>query len=100
MYESAVFRKHSKVSCYIPADILNCTLVHIPSPCCLSTLQEVSSAGRAGEAPGASHLRLRSTVFGVLSAKKVSGKEYISHAARFDDKEQRMGPKNIAPSNW
>jgi hypothetical protein len=35
-----------------------------------------------------------------LSAKKVSGKEYISHAARFDDKEQRMAPKNIAPSNW
>jgi hypothetical protein len=32
-----------------------------------------------------------------LSAKKVSGKGYISHAAHFDDKEQRMGPNNNNP---
>jgi hypothetical protein len=46
--------------------------------------------------PRCIHRRLRSTVFGVLSAKKVSGKGYISHAARFGDKEQRMGPNNNA----
>ena len=42
--------------------------------------------------------RLRSTVFGLLSAKKVSGKGYISHAARFDDKVQRMGPAPMRSS--